>query len=229
MSLKDALLEQRSRSLEKFGAERAAVLEAATDALAAEVARRPLLKVGDKAPDFMLPNVHGRPVSLSAQTANGPVVLSFYRGGWCPYCNIQLRALQQVLPVMSDLGASLIAIAPQGPDDTLSTAEKNDLAFEVLSDSACAVADAYGIAFELPDNLKEIYTDIGNVLPDRNAADDWRLPIPATFVIDRDGTLALVDIDADYRVRAEPDDILAVLKRLSAGEGREMQAAKVAS
>ncbi len=213
MTLKDELLEQRARSRQKLGPERAAAMEAATEALAAHIAAQPKLEIGDTAPDFALPNVHGNQVKLADRLGDGPVVLAFYRGGWCPYCNIQLRALQTVLPEMTELGASLMAIAPQDPDDTLTTTEKNELAFDVLSDSACAVAEAYGIAFELPDDLKEIYTDLGNVLPDRNSADDWRLPIPATFVVGQDGRLAFVDIDADYRNRAEPDDILAVLEK----------------
>lgn len=217
MALKDDLFEQRERSRRKFGPDRAAILEAATASLAADVARRPLLAPGDPAPDFTLPNVRGEMVGLGDWLAKGPVVLAFYRGGWCPYCNIQLRALQQVLPEMTALGASLVAIAPQAPDDTLSTAEKNALTFDVLSDAACAVADLYGIAFELPDALKPIYADVGNTLPDRNASDDWRLPIPATFVIAPDGRLAFVDIDADYRNRAEPADIIAALRRIAPG------------
>jgi len=214
MTLKDDLFEQRTRSRQKFGPERAAIVEAATEALVAEISARPRLAVGDMAPDFTLPNALGNPVNLADRLADGPVVLAFYRGGWCPYCNIQLRALQGALPEMSDLGASLIAIAPQDPDETLSTTEKNELAFEVLSDTACAVAESFGIAFELPDVLKEIYTDLGNVLPEKNSADDWRLPIPATFVVGPDGRLAFVDIDADYRNRAEPTDLLAALQKI---------------
>jgi len=215
MSLKDELLEQRERSRQKFGPERAAIVQAATEALVAEIAARPKLAVGDLAPDFTLPNVHGNPIKLADRLADGPVVLVFYRGGWCPYCNIHLRAFQQVLPEMSNVDASLVAIAPQDPDETLTTTEKNELAFDVLSDTACAVAESFGIAFELPDALKEIYTDLGNVLPEKNSADDWRLPIPATFVIGQDGRLAFVDIDADYRNRAEPSEILAVLRRIT--------------
>ena len=215
MSLKDELLQQRERSRQKFGPERAAIVQAATDALIAEIAERRKPTVGDLAPDFTLPNVQGTPTKLADRLADGPVVLAFYRGGWCPYCNIQLRALQQVLPEMTDLGASLVAVAPQDPDETLTTTEKNELAFDVLSDAACAVAERFGIAFELPDALKEIYTDLGNVLPERNSADDWRLPIPATFVIGQDGRFAFVDIDADYRNRAEPSDLLDVLRSIA--------------
>jgi peroxiredoxin len=215
MTLKDELLKHRAGSRERLGAERIAVMEAATEALAADIASRPRLEIGDTAPDFTLPDVHGNPVNLADRLAAGPVVLIFYRGGWCPYCNIQLRALQRELPAMSDLGASLIAIAPQDPDNTLTTTEKNELAFEVLSDTACAVAENYGIAFELPDDLKAIYTGMGNVLPETNSGKDWRLPIPATFVVGQDGRLAFVDIDADYRNRAEPADVLKALESIS--------------
>ncbi len=220
MTLKDELLEQRERSRQKFGPERAAIVQAATDALIADISARPKMAVGDMAPDFALPNVHGDLVKLSDRLADGPVVLVFYRGGWCPYCNIQLRALQRALPEMSDLGASLVAIAPQDPDETLTTTEKNELAFDVLSDAACGVAESFGIAFELADELKEIYTDLGNVLPEKNSADDWRLPIPATFVVAPDRRLMFVDIDADYRNRAEPEDLLAVLRGLAESEAQ---------
>ncbi len=126
---------------------------------------------------------------------------------------------------MSDLGASLIAIAPQDPDETLTTAEKNELAFDVLSDTACAAAESYGIGFELPDDLKAIYTGMGNVLPEKSSGHDWRLPIPATFVVGQDGRLAFVDIDADYRNRAEPADVPRALESISGAIARDAAAA----
>ncbi len=215
MSLAQDLKAQQARSRERLGPERTALFEAAIADLAEDISARLGIGVGDPAPDFRLANQDGKFVALSERLAEGSVVLAFYRGAWCPYCNIQLRALQAVLPQLEAANASLIAISPQTPDDTLPLTERDALAFDVLSDPACAVAEAYGIAFALPENLQDIYAGMGNALPERNAADDWRLPIPATFVIAPDGTVAFADVDADYRKRAEPADILAVAERLN--------------
>jgi len=153
------------------------------------------LKAGDRAPDFTLPNARGGDLSLTNTLARGPVVLSFYRGGWCPYCNLELRALQQALPDIERLGATLVAVSPQTPDESLSTAEKNDLAYPVLSDVNSRTALAYGIAFDLAKELRPIYARFGHALPDRNGDESWTLPIPATFIIDRDGTIVLAYVD----------------------------------
>jgi peroxiredoxin len=173
------------------------------------------LKAGAMAPDFALADVHGDPVSLSSLRKAGPVVLSFYRGGWCPYCNLELRALQQVLPEIRQLGASLVAVSPQLPDASLTTAEKNALAFPVLSDAHSDVARAFGVVFELAEELRPIYTRFGHALPDLSGDARWLLPIPATYVIDRDGSITLAFVDVDYRKRLEPSEILTTLSALA--------------
>ncbi|MET3124261.1 peroxiredoxin [Oxalobacteraceae bacterium GrIS 2.11] len=174
------------------------------------------IKAGQRAPDFMLPDAHGNKVRLSTLLEQGPVVLSFYRGGWCPYCNLELRALQNALPEFTSLGATLVAVSPQSPDESLSTSEKNELEFAVLSDTDSRTAKAFGIAFDLAEELRPIYTRFGHALPDKNAVESWILPIPATFVIDQDGVVALAFVDVDYRNRLEPAEIVTVLKNLSA-------------
>lgn len=214
MSLTEDLKAQQARSRERLGPERTALFEAAIADLAADIAARKGAGVGDPAPDFRLANQNGEFVTLSKRLGAGSVILAFYRGAWCPYCNIQLRALQATLPALQAANASLIAISPQTPDDTLTLTERDGLAFDVLSDPACAVAEAYGIAFALPEALRDIYAAMGNALPERNAADDWRLPIPATFVIAPDGKVAFADVDADYRKRAEPADVVAIAESL---------------
>ena len=170
------------------------------------------LKAGATAPDFILPDVQGNKVQLSTLLSKGPVVLSFYRGGWCPYCNLELRALQQVLPQLQQLGASLVAISPQKPDESLSTAEKNALSFPVLSDLASTVASSFGITFDLAEELRPIYTEFNHPLPEKNGVDDWVLPLPATYVIDKKGKILLSFVDVDYRNRLEPSEVITALK-----------------
>lgn len=192
---------------------RAAMTRADADLAASGLAAR-ALKAGDRAPDFEAPDARGGAVRLADLLADGPVVVSFYRGGWCPYCNLELRALQAILPELRALGATLAAISPESPDEALSTAEKNALAFPVLTDHGNAAARSFGIAFDLADALRPLYARLGHALPDRNGDDSWTLPVPATFVIDRDGTIALAFVDVDYRNRLEPADILAAVRAL---------------
>lgn len=173
------------------------------------------LKSGDRAPDFRLPDVRGGYVQLAELLPKGPVVVSLYRGGWCPYCNLELRRLQLALPEIRQLGAELVAISSQTPDESLSTADKNGLEFAVLSDVGSLTAKAYGIAFDLADELRPIYTRLGHVLPDKNGDDSWVLPIPATYVIDTDGIVALAFVDVDYRNRPEPAEVVAALQALA--------------
>jgi peroxiredoxin len=192
---------------------RAAMTRADMELAASGIAQR-AVKAGDRAPDFRLSDARGGQIRLQELRAGGPVVVSFYRGGWCPYCNLELRALQNVLPAIKRLGAELVAISPQTPDESLSTAERNKLAFAVLSDVGSATAKAYGIAYDLAEELRPIYASSGNALPDKNGDDSWVLPIPATYVIDTNGTIVLAFIDIDYRNRLEPAQIVAALESL---------------
>ncbi|MEM9946696.1 MAG: peroxiredoxin-like family protein [Cyanobacteria bacterium P01_D01_bin.36] len=212
MTLKAQLDAFKAEFIEKFPADKAAIMEQATAAL--EKTFAPALKVGDSAPEFTLPNATGKQASLTEALREGPVILNFYRGGWCPYCNLELRAYQQVLPKIKAAGASLLAISPQAPDTSLSTAEKNELEFEVLSDQGSNVAESYGLAFTLPDELQKLYTELNHVLPKVNGTPDWQLPVPATFVIDQDRKIILAYADVDYRNRLEPADAIAALKEL---------------
>lgn len=171
------------------------------------------LKAGDIAPDFKLNNALNKPVKLSILLESGPVVLSWYRGGWCPYCNIQLRYLQSYLPQFKAAGAALIALSPELPDKSLTTTEKNQLEFEVLTDYNNRVAKQFRIAFTLNDELIDIYNDF-HKLETYNGVATNELPVPATYVIGTDGIIKYAFVDADYRKRAEPAEILRVLKRL---------------
>jgi peroxiredoxin len=169
-------------------------------------------RAGSPFPALVLPGADGAPVDLAALAARGPLVVTFYRGGWCPYCNLELRAWQRHLPDLGSLGATLVAVSPETPDHGLETAGKNDLAYPVLSDTDGRLADAVGIRFQLSETIVALYRRFGHDLPERNAGTDWTLPMPATFVVDRGGTILAAFADPDYRVRMEPDAALAVLR-----------------
>jgi peroxiredoxin len=172
----------------------------------------PGLAVGERAPNFRLPNAAGEEVELASRLATGPVVLSFYRGEWCPYCNLELRALQAALPRFQGHGASLIAISPQSPDHSLSVAEKNELNFDVLSDVHQEAIRAFRVQFTVPADLQDLHRNVfHNDLSARTADGSWDLPVPATFVIDRGGIIRARYVSADYRTRMDPDDIEAAL------------------
>ncbi|MEM5460685.1 peroxiredoxin-like family protein [Paraburkholderia phytofirmans] len=195
---------------------RVELYEARIEELRAGFALEEAVGTGDKAPDFSLPDVQGNPVSLSDLLSRGSVVVTFYRGGWCPYCNIQLRAYQTILPEMSALGARLVAISPQLPDGSLSTAQTNALTFDVLSDVGNAVAHRYGLVYALPEDLRDALRSNNKALLAINGDGSWELPVPATYVIAPDGHIALASIEVDYRKRLEPDAILAAVKSLRA-------------
>ncbi|MGE0702133.1 MAG: peroxiredoxin-like family protein [Hyphomicrobiaceae bacterium] len=172
------------------------------------------LKVGDRFPGLTLADQLGRPTDIAQLLSDGPIVVTFYRGGWCPYCNLELRAYQKMLPEIQALGARLVAVTPETPDNALSTAEKNDLAFAVLSDDAGRLADALGIRFELSDAVKAYFVKAGHDLPARNGNDRWSLPMPATYVVGTGGLIALAFVDPDYRRRLEPAAAIAALRKL---------------
>lgn len=172
------------------------------------------LKSGTRFPSVPLADHLGRAINIADLAGAQPLVVTFYRGGWCPYCNLELRAYQKALPEIERLGARLIAVSPETPDNTLTTAEKNDLSFTVLSDAKSALADALGIRFELSDAVKAYFVKAGHDLPARNGADTWSLPMPATYVIAKGGVIALADVDPDYRRRLDPATAIAALEAL---------------
>jgi peroxiredoxin len=215
MSLKQQLAEYRAGWFKRVPAERQAIVERHIAGLRDGLAKS-ALKAGDRAPAMVLGNARGDTIDVAALLKSGPVIVSFYRGGWCPYCNFELRAFQQILPQIEAAGAALVAISPEKPDDTLSTAEKSALSFEVLSDVGQKVGRAFGLVYDFSDELKSAYKEFGIDIPGKNGAEDWALPISATYVIDRDGTIIYAYTDADYRDRAEPADILEVLKKKTA-------------
>lgn len=168
--------------------------------------------VGDQAPNFRLPDARGGQVELAELRADGPVVVVFYRGQWCPYCNLQLAAFQRALDDITAAGARLVAISPQTPDSSLTHAERDGLAFPVLSDVGNRVARDYGLVFKQAETSTEVSREIGLELADYNGDDSHELPAASTFVISSDGIVQYVSISGDYRWRIGPEEVLAVLK-----------------
>ncbi len=170
------------------------------------------LKTGDYIPEITLPNAANKRISIQEIVLDKKVILSFYRGGWCPYCNLELKALQQALPEFEKLGATLVAISPETPDNSLTTSEKNNLNFEVLSDIDNTIAKTFNLAFTLPDDLIHVYHGFGIDLEISNGNINQQLPIAATYVIDQNGMIIYDFINADYKERADPEDIIKFLK-----------------
>jgi peroxiredoxin len=216
MSLKQELAEYRAGWFKRVPAERQAIMERHIAGLRTGLAKT-ALQLGDRAPSIVLGNAKGEIVDVSVLLKKGPVIVTFYRGGWCPYCNLELRAFERVVADIKSAGASLVAISPEKPDDTLSTSEKNALTFEVLSDVGQKVGRAFGLVYEFSDELKSAYNGFGLDIPAKNGvADEWSLPISATYVIDRSGLIIYAYTDPDYRGRADPADILPILKQKAA-------------
>ena len=217
MSLKEQLAEYRTGWYQRVPAERQAIMQRHIDGLRSGAIGRTMLKVGDHAPPIVLNNAKGATVDVGTLLRKGPVIVTFYRGGWCPFCNLELRAYQQILPDIATAGASLVAISPEKPDETLSTAEKNALTFEVLSDVGQKVGQAFGLVYEFTEELKRAYQGFNLDIPARNGApDEWALPVSATYIIDRNGSIVYAYTDADYRDRADPREVLTVLTKKAA-------------
>jgi peroxiredoxin len=169
------------------------------------------LKVGDQFPDFSLPNAKGVLIDSKTLLKEGALVVAFYRGGWCPYCNIELKALQEALPKFIAKGAQLVGISPESPDNSLSTVEKNNLEFEVLTDENNKLAKSVKLVYELPQDLVDLYGKFGISLQQSQGNSNNELPISATYVIDTSGTIIYDFIEADYKLRADPKAIIEVL------------------
>jgi peroxiredoxin len=211
-SLRDRIAEFTANTAKDAPPEVIATLGTELRRLAESGIAKGALQVGAKAPDFSLPEARGDTVSLSSLLAKGPTVVTFYRGGWCPFCDLQLRAYQRVLPEIHRRGAELVAISPQTTHYALADVEKKQIDFLVLSDAHNAVARRYGLVFVLSDALKALQTAFGNPLPKFNGDESWELPMPGTFVLDRDGIVLFAHVDPNYTRRLEPAAILDALR-----------------
>ncbi len=181
----------------------------------ATMAEKMLLQPGDRAPDFALIDQNGASVRLADHLALGPVVLLFSRGGWCPFCTIWLRAWQDSLPQLHDAGGSLLAIFPQEAAACGRTAERDLLAYPVLSDPGGKVASSYGVIVDLPEVARPLFLRLGHDLPRINGSGTWDVPLPSTFVIAPNGSIAMSHADVTLPNRLEPEAAIRAMQRLA--------------
>ena len=192
-------------------ADRLATIDRAAEKLAQSGIAAQALHAGDQAPDFELPDGDGMIWRSADLLRSGPLVAVFYRGRWCAYCNAQLMALQQIHAQIAAAGASLVAISPQTQKHSYMTRDMHQLRFPVLSDQGNEVARKFRLVYRVSPELQQMYESIMTKLPGYNGDQSWELPMPATYVIRPDGTIAYARVDADWRARPEPEEILEQL------------------
>ena len=211
MSLTQLLKAHADESAAKFPDAIKVIMKNAIEDLTASKLTSKALKTGDHFPDFKLPNAQGEEVSSETLLKQGPLIISFYRGGWCPYCNIELKALQAALPEFKEKNAQLIAISPERPDNSLSTKEKNNLNFEVLTDKDNSFSRSINLVYQLPGELVSLYNKFGIDLKESQNNENNELPISATYVVNKEGVVTYDFVKEDYKLRADPKAILEAL------------------
>lgn len=193
-----------------------ATMHRATEELIASGQAGRAKKAGDVVPAFTLNDQDGRSINSAALLAQGPLVLTFYRGVWCPYCNMDLQAIQASLPEIAARGANVVAVSPQTQPNSRKSARQNQLTFPILSDVDGEVAAEFGLRFKLPDYLIALYQSLKNDLPAFNADPSWTLPMPARYVIRPDGVIAYAEVNPDYTQRPDPSELLPILDATAA-------------
>ncbi len=215
MSLQEKLAAISAGSVSRVPPETRAVMVKANADLAATGQAERALKVGDAMPAFTLPGPDGTPVSSAELLAKGPLVITFYRGVWCPYCNAELQALQDILPELQALGASLVAISPENAANSRKSVRQNELSFPILTDKGNELAHAFGLRFALSDELIAIYKGFGNDLAMVNGEPSWTLPMPGRYVVGQNGVVVYSEVNPDYTQRPEPALMMPSLKALA--------------
>lgn len=218
MTLSKEIEEFRSKFSTMVSVEKVAAIERGIRAQKLEGRLLGPVGVGDVAPDFSAIDIESRSVTLSSALARGPVVITFYRGGWCPYCNLELRAYQKHYAEFAKAGAQILAMSPEAPEYGRETSDKNRLSFSVITDAGSKIAESFGLVFELSEELAKLYTEFGHPLSQRNAHGDWRLPVPATYVVDRERRIRFAYVNFDYRERCEPEVVLAAVRKITGGQ-----------
>lgn len=211
MTLTEKLKALADGSVKRHPGEAQNIMRKAINDLEATSIIENAFKTGHTLPEIVLPNAKGELINLNEMISKNRVVLTFYRGGWCPYCNLELKALQEVLPQIEAKGAKLVAITPEMPDHSLTTKEKNELSFEVLSDKNNSVAKKMNLAYKLPNELVALYKTFNINLETSNGNLDNELPIAATYIIEKNGRISYHFLKEDYKLRADPETILSAL------------------
>ncbi|MEL0656994.1 peroxiredoxin-like family protein [Pseudoalteromonas issachenkonii] len=212
MSLKAQIDAYNVQKDAKLPADVLALMNTTNEELIAQHIKDNALQIGQEVENFNLANHNGENIELADLLKKGPVIISFYRGGWCPYCNLELKALNDYLPQFKTQSAQLVAISPQLPDETLSTAQKNDLEFDVLSDVSNKVAEQFGLLFTLDERIQALYTQFGIDFEHYYGDKSFKLPLPATYVINQQGVITYAFLNEDYTLRAEPFDVMTALE-----------------
>lgn len=216
MTLYQDIEKFRKEIIPKIPADVMRVLQKTSAELLGKKLERHALSQGDTIPAFTLPDATGKPVSSEQLLESGFLVISFYRGGWCPYCNLELKALQSTLQKIKTLEAHLVVISPELSNQALLTQERHALEYPVLSDVNNEVAKKFGLVYELGEEMTELFKHSFDWdLMAINGTEKVELPFPATYVVDRDGVIQYAFVDADYTKRAEPDKIMEVLRGCS--------------
>lgn len=210
----DLMMEKMKNSPSKFSNEEQKIMKNAGSVLAKSLPN-PGIHVGEKAPNFRLKNTFGKEINLQDELKKGPIILVFYRGAWCPFCNMHMHALQQSMDEFKKYGAQLIAITPQTPDKSVEQIKKDGYPFEILSDLDNSVMKEYKLYFELPKELLDIYKRHGLDIESYNGENRTGLPIPGAFVIDQRGVVRAMQANTDYKIRMEPNDIVKALQEIS--------------
>ena len=218
MSLAERLIELRQQAAKRLGPAVFEIYDSCIDHLREINFIDGCLNVGDKIPEFALPNAEGQLVMSGELLARGLLVICFFRGDWCPYCSLELQALSEVLPRIRATGATLLAVTPDSAGHPLRTKRRFGLEYEVLSDLDNGLGLQFGVIFRVPDNLRRLYESNGIDLVSRHGNPEIFLPIPATYIVDRSGTIRHAELDTDFKRRMEPEAIAQILERLRAEE-----------
>jgi peroxiredoxin len=213
--LQDQLDEITANTRNLVQPERLAVSERAVEDLFATGIEQRILPVGAKAPEFTLPDSTGRLVKSSDVLALGPLIISFFRGRWCPYCTTELEAWRDLYPIVRERKALLVAISPQTIRQSDFMQGQHSIPFPLLFDEGCKVGEQFGLAYTIPPFHQQHYRSVLVNLPFVNGDQSWNLILPATYVIDRDATVLFAEAHADFRVRPEPEEVLRHLPAVS--------------
>lgn len=211
MNLKRQLMKIKEASSKEISQDIIDILKEAVEKNALNEIENKALKVGDKFPDFALKNAVGERIDSSDLLEDGPLVINFYRGGWCPYCNVELLAYQDILNDIHALGGQLVAISPELPDNSLTLIGKHSLEYEILSDIGNEISREVGLVFTVEEELHPVYKKLGVDLVATQGNENYELPVPATYVVGTNGTIILSYVDTDYTNRLEPVEVLTVL------------------